>query len=300
MPKRLKLSNNNGEELKEEEVKRLMDKMLSLIGNYVSTSLDRVRSKYKPLFDAFRSGFGIESPLLDLDDDGVLFIEASYAELDEVSPSILTRFLNEIGVQPNGYPLISTVGLVCLNAEYGGTQLASTKDTAIYAVEGTKPITIEGGTLHCARRALVEVGGGVKEVIRNETGEFIESTRNAIINGRNQYSTYIENYINTFGFPPMETAIGKDSIDINTPVPAKLVPDLEDLAIAKIMGSNDFTVDEVDLGIHCTEKPVDSDYILNADEGMLLLGSKISDKCIKYVMLRSHGKIDAGNDSETN
>ncbi|MFP3045673.1 MAG: hypothetical protein RXO22_07200 [Thermocladium sp.] len=292
------MSDNNGEEVKEEEVKRLMDKMLSLIGNYVSTSLERVKNKYKPLFDDFRNGFGIEAPLLDLDDDGVLFIEASYAELDEVTPSILTSFLNEMGIQPNGYPLISTIGLVCLNVEYGGTQVASSKETAIYAVEGTKPIAIEGGTLHCARRALVEVGGGVKESTHNETSRFIESTRSAIINGRNQYSTYIKSYIDTFGFPPMEIAIGKDSVDINTPVPAKLVPDLEDLAIAKIMGSNDFTVDEVDLGIHCTKKAVDSDYILNADEGMLLLGSKISDECIKYVMLRSNGKIDASNEGE--
>lgn len=84
-------------------------------------------------------------------------------------------------------------------------------------------------------------------------------------------------------------------MDVNTPpVPAKLVPDLGDLAIAKIIGTDEFTVDEVDVGIHCTAKPVGREYVLDSDKDMLLMGgSKIDDNCIKYVMLRSKGKEES-------
>ncbi len=101
---------------------------------------------------------------------------------------------------------------------------------------------------------------------------------------------YVDKYKQLFGFPPMETAIGVDSFDVNTPVPAKLVPDLGDLAIAKIVGTDEFTVDEVDVGIHCTAKPVGREYMLDSDKDMLLMGSEIDDNCVKYVMLRSKGK----------
>ncbi len=187
--------------------------------------------------------------------------------------------------------------MICLGAGYDGSPKVSTKGTAMYAIEESRPITVEGTTLHCARRALVEAGGGgIAEPVDVGTKEFIDAARQSMLSGWSSRAEYVNKYKQLFGFPPMETAIGGvDSLDVNTPpVPAKLVPDLGDLAIAKIIGTDEFTVDEVDVGIHCTAKPVGREYVLDSDKDMLLMGgSKIDDNCIKYVMLRSKGKEES-------
>ena len=160
-----------------------MDKMLSLIGSYVSASLSRIKSKYKPLFDHFEASFGLETPLMDFDDDGVIFLESSYAELGRVEPSVLSQMLSGLGIQASGYPLISTVGLICLGVGYDGSPKASIKDTAMYAIEESKPVTVESVTLHCARRVLVEAGGGITGAVDVGAKGVIDVARQLMVRG---------------------------------------------------------------------------------------------------------------------
>ena len=272
---------------------KLVENLLKIVNDEARNSLQGVLRDVPGVFNLFKDTYGFNTSYVDLSEGGLLILESVCSQSKSTGNEALAPLMRFIGLDPgvqSTYPFTVSLGLICMPSQEGLSYQGegpSVEEGALYFVSGFSEAGGVGDVkLYCARRVIVKPGSLAGEV-KVSGDELVNEAAKACRGFRESHSELVKSFNEYFGLEPAEVVeIDEGSVGVDLPLSLNLMEPIKALATRLKSAISEEKPTLMLLGIQCTGG-VGEDYVLNASEdGVLVVGRRLSDGCLRYFMVK--------------